>query len=411
MVNGLLKTAQGPPPGAPTTLVPPQDVTMKFEAMKCLVAILRSMGDWMNKQLRIPDPYSQNTEITDGNTGGSNELPLGNGNISEEPAEVHDSHSETANGTSEVASIELRRAYKLELQMSPDDFIRNNRGIDDGKDLPEEYLRSLSAYYSATDVVILRFMIEVCWAPMLAAFSVPLDQSDDETVISLCLEGFRSAVHVTAVMSMETQRDAFVTSLAKFTSLHSAADIKQKNIDAIKELRKLILFVKCFQAILYIADEDGNYLQEAWEHVLTCVSRFEHLHLLGEGAPPDATFFTIQQTELDTSNQTKSSILTTTKKKGPSSVVARRGTYDSASVSGQASGVVTSEQMNNLISNLNLLEQVGIAEVNRIFVRSEKLNSEAIINFVKALCKVSMEELRSASDPRVFSLTKIVEIA
>lgn len=27
--------------------------------------------------------------------------------------------------------------------MSPDDFIRNNRGIDDGKDLPEEYMRSL----------------------------------------------------------------------------------------------------------------------------------------------------------------------------------------------------------------------------------------------------------------------------
>lgn len=29
------------------------------------------------------------------------------------------------------------------MQMSADDFIRNNRGIDDGKDLPEEYLRSL----------------------------------------------------------------------------------------------------------------------------------------------------------------------------------------------------------------------------------------------------------------------------
>jgi len=29
------------------------------------------------------------------------------------------------------------------VQMSADDFIRNNRGIDDGKDLPEEYLRSL----------------------------------------------------------------------------------------------------------------------------------------------------------------------------------------------------------------------------------------------------------------------------
>ena len=45
------------------------------------------------------------------------------------------------------------------------------------------------------------------------------------------------------------------------------------------------------QTLLTIADEDGNYLQEAWEHILTCVSRFEHLHLLGEGAPSDATFF------------------------------------------------------------------------------------------------------------------------
>lgn len=170
------------------------------------------------------------------------------------------------------------------------------------------------------------------------------------------------------------------------------------------------------QAVLLIADEDGNYLQEAWEHILTCVSRFEHLHLLGEGAPPDATFFAIQQNELDKSRQTKSSILPVLKKKGPGHIsntaaTARRGSYDSAGVGGHASGVVTSEQMNNLISNLNMLEQVGMAEMNRIFTRSQKLNSEAIIDFVKALCKVSMEELRSTSNPRVFSLTKIVEIA
>ncbi|KAF2589387.1 hypothetical protein F2Q70_00042237 [Brassica cretica] len=189
--------------------------------------------------------------------------------------------------------------------MTADGFIRNNRGIDDGKDLPEEYLRALyerisrneikmkddglgpqqkqpanssrllgldtilnivvprrgddlymetsddlirhmqerfkekarkseSVYYAASDVVILRFMVEVCWAPMLAAFSVPLDQSDDAVITTLCLEGFHHAIHVTSVMSLKTHRDAFVTSLAKFTSLHSPADIKQKNIEAIK---------------------------------------------------------------------------------------------------------------------------------------------------------------------------------
>jgi brefeldin A-inhibited guanine nucleotide-exchange protein len=77
-------------------------------------------------------------------------------------------------------------------------------------------------------------MLEACWAPMLAAFSVTLGQTDDEVVTFHCLEGFRYAIHVTAVMGMQTQRDAFVTSVAKFTSLHSAADIKQKNIDAVK---------------------------------------------------------------------------------------------------------------------------------------------------------------------------------
>lgn len=67
--------------------------------------------------------------------------------------------------------------------------------------------------------------------------------------------------------------------------------------------------------------------------------------------------------------------------------------------------------MTNLVSNLNMLEQVGSFEMNRIFTGSQRLNSEAIIAFVKALCKVSMEELCSTSIPRVFSLTKIVEIA
>lgn len=91
-----------------------------------------------------------------------------------------------------------------------------------------------SVYYAATDVELLRPMVDVTWAPMLAAFSVPLDKSEDEVVTFQCLEGFRHAIHITSVLTMRTQRDAFITSLAKFTSLHSAADIKQKNIDAIK---------------------------------------------------------------------------------------------------------------------------------------------------------------------------------
>lgn len=117
MVNGLLKTAQGVPPGVTTTLLPPQDVVLKLEAMKCLVAILKSMGDWMNKQLRIPDPYSPKRIEPTENGSESGNLPMPNGNVDESVKES-DTHSEVSSEASDVSTIEQRRAYKLELQVN-----------------------------------------------------------------------------------------------------------------------------------------------------------------------------------------------------------------------------------------------------------------------------------------------------
>ncbi|XP_062229284.1 brefeldin A-inhibited guanine nucleotide-exchange protein 1-like isoform X1 [Phragmites australis] len=358
-------------------------------------------------------------------------------------------------------------------KMSKADFMRNNRGIDNGKDLPEDYLSALydqivnneikmsadssvsqtkqpnsvskllgldniinfvnwrlaedkaegandflikhiqekfkakrgkleSTFYVVADATILRFMMESCWAPVMAAFSVPLDQCDDKASTSQCLKGLRFAVHILSVMCMQTQRDAFLTSIAKFTSLHSAADMKQKNVDAMK-------------AIISIAIEDGNYLQEAWEHVLTCLSRFEHLHLLGEGVPTDASFLTVSQVESEEKTQKSTSVLSSKKNnalQNPAVMAAvRGGTYDSTVAKTSASALVTPEQINNFLSNINLLDQIGIVELNHIFAHSQRLNSDAIVAFVKALCKVSMTELQSPTDPRIFCLTKIVEIA
>ncbi|CAI9104846.1 OLC1v1003623C4 [Oldenlandia corymbosa var. corymbosa] len=602
-VNGLLKTALGPPPGSTTTLSPVHDITFRVESVKCLVRIIKSMGSWMDQQMKAGElhpPLSEN-DISESSTMVSEEVNFTDLEL----------NSEVNSEYSDAATVEQRRAYKLEIQkgvslfnrkpskgieflistkkvgsspeavalflkntsglnetmigdylgeredfplkimhayvdsfnfegmdfgeairfflrgfrlpgeaqkidrimekfaeryckcnsnsftsadtayvlaysvimlntdahncmvkdkMTKADFIRNNRGIDGGKDLQEEYLGALydqivkneikmnadssvpqnrqgnglnilqglesilnlvwkqneekpvsangylirhiqeqfkaksgkseSVYHAVSDPAILRFMVEVCWGPMLAAFSVTVDQSDDKEATSLCLLGFRHAVHVTAVLGMQTQRDAFVTTVAKFTNLHCAADMKQKNVDAVK-------------AMITIAIEDGNYLHEAWEHILTCLSRFEHLQLLGEGAPSDASFFTVETDEKTTSLKGA-----TVKKKGnlqnPAVVaVVRGGSYDSTSVgmNSSSSGLVTSEQISNFITNLNLLDQVGSFELNHIFAHSQRLNSEAIVAFVRALSKVSMSELQSPTDPRVFSLTKIVEVA
>lgn len=608
-VNGLLKTALGPPAGSTTLLSPVKDLTFRVESVKCLVRIVKSMGAWMDQQLKIGESsLSNKSSVVSGSVDIHSALNGEEGMIAE-----YELHSESNSESSDAATLEQRRAYKLEIQkgislfnrkpskgveflintkkvggspedvasflkntaglnptvigdylgeredfplkvmhayvdafnfekmdlgeairyflrgfrlpgeaqkidrimekfaeryckcnpnsfksadtayvlaysvimlntdahnsmvkdkMTKADFIRNNRGIDDGKDLPEEYLGALydqivkneikmnaensqprskqvnglnrllgldgilnlvmgkqpeekplgtngllikniqeqfkaksgkseSVFYAVSDVSILRFMVEVCWGPMLAAFSMTLDQSDDKLATSECLQGFRYAVHVTAVLSMQTQRDAFVTSLAKFTYLHCAADMKQKNVDAMK-------------TIMSIAIENGNYLQEAWEHILTCLSRFEHLQLLGEGVPPDASFLSMSNAEPE-QKSLKSSDLNSLKKKGalqnPAvAAVVRGGSYDSSTLANSPK-LVTSEQVTNFISNLHLLDQIGSYELNHIFAHSQRLNSEAIVSFVRALCKVSMSELQSPTDPRVFSLTKIVEIA
>ncbi|XP_031128388.1 brefeldin A-inhibited guanine nucleotide-exchange protein 1 [Ipomoea triloba] len=606
-VNGLLKTALGPPPGSTTSLSPAQDMTFRLESVKCLVRIINSMGAWMDQQLKVGE--SNPVKFSDSESKMENITPHSEeGNLAD-----FELHLEASSEFSNAVTLEQRRAYKLEIQkgvslfnrkpskgidflmnnkkignspeevasflkntsglnatmigdylgereefplkvmhayvdsfnfeqmdfgeairyflrgfrlpgeaqkidrimekfaeryckcnpnsftsaetayvlaysvimlntdahnnmvkdkMTKADFIRNNRGIDNGKDLPEDYLGSLydqivkneikmnadssaqqskqgnslnkllglegilnlvwkqteekplgtngdlirhiqeqfkaksakseSIFYTVANPAILRFMVEVCWGPMLAAFSVTLDQSDDKTATALCLQGFRHAVHVTAFMGMQTQRDAFVTTVAKFTYLHCAADMKQKNVDAVK-------------AIISIAIEDGNFLQESWEHILTCLSRFEHLQLLGEGAPSDASFLTTATAETE-EKALKSASFPSLKRKGtlqnPAvAAVVRGGSYDSTRHGVNSPVLVSPEQINNFISNLNLLDQIGNFELNHIFAHSQRLNSEAIVAFVRALCKVSMSELQSPTDPRVFSLTKIVEVA
>lgn len=54
---------------------------------------------------------------------------------------------------------------------------------------------------------------------------------------------------------------------------------------------------------------------------------------------------------------------------------------------------------------------LGIAQLRLLLARSDRLDSEAIVEFVRALCAVAQEELRPVASPRVYSLTKIIEIS
>eukprot|EP00898_Chlorokybus_atmophyticus_P005745 jgi/Chlat1/6171/Chrsp41S05714 len=141
-------------------------------------------------------------------------------------------------------------------------------------------------FYSARLGEHARPMMEAAGWPVLAALSAALedamggggggggvDHAGEGTVMqqssraastALCLEGFRLAANLACVLGLETLRDAFLTSLAKFTSLKSTRELRLRSIDAMKTL-------------LTVAMSQGNALQDSWLTVIDCLSRIEQL--------------------------------------------------------------------------------------------------------------------------------------
>lgn len=80
-----------------------------------------------------------------------------------------------------------------------------------------------------------------------------------------------------ARLNMETERDAFVCSLAKFTYLATIKGLQQKNIE-------------CIRLMLEIGLAEGNHLCSSWSYVLHCISHLERLQIV-RTLKPDAHYF------------------------------------------------------------------------------------------------------------------------
>ncbi|KAH9954231.1 hypothetical protein BC827DRAFT_1262273 [Russula dissimulans] len=312
-------------------------------------------------------------------------------------------------------------------RMTKNDFLKNNRGINDGADLPEDLLGSIyddivnneirmkdevdailgqaaasgpgiagalvsvgrnlqreaymlqssgmanktealfktlmhtqrkgskssDHFYSASHFVHVRPMFEVAWIPVLAGISGPLQQTDDMEVVELCLDGFKNAIRIVCFFDLELERNAFVTTLAKFTFLNNLGEMKAKNMDAIK-------------ALLDVAVTEGNNLKGSWHEVLSCVSQLEHMQLISSGVDvPDG----------------------------------RKGKVR--------------KLPNEELVNESRSTHITVA-ADMVFSLSHYLSGTAIVDFVQALCDVSWEEIQSSGlsqHPRLFSLQKLVEIS
>jgi len=69
--------------------------------------------------------------------------------------------------------------------------------------------------YTLHKVELIRPMVEAVGWPLLATFSVIMEEGDNKSRVLLCMEGFKAGIHITHVLEMDTMRYAFLTSLVR----------------------------------------------------------------------------------------------------------------------------------------------------------------------------------------------------
>lgn len=119
-------------------------------------------------------------------------------------------------------------------------------------------------FHTSYQIELVRPMVEAVGWPLLATFSVTMEEGDNKPRVVLCMEGFRAGIHITHVLGMDTMRYAFLTSLVRFNFLHAPKDMRSKNVEALRTL-------------LALCESETEALQDTWNAVLECISRLEYI--------------------------------------------------------------------------------------------------------------------------------------
>ncbi|KAK4564844.1 hypothetical protein RGQ29_006776 [Quercus rubra] len=119
-------------------------------------------------------------------------------------------------------------------------------------------------FYTPQQIELVRPMVEAVGWPLLATFSVTMEEGENKPRVVLCMEGFKAGIHITHVLGMDTMRYAFLTSLVRFTFLHAPKEMRSKNMEALRTL-------------LSLCNSETDSLQDTWNAVLECVSRLEFI--------------------------------------------------------------------------------------------------------------------------------------
>lgn len=350
---------------------------------------------------------------------------------------------------------------QVKKRMTLEDFIKNNSGIDDGKDLPADLLEGI--YHEIRDNEI-KLKSEQ-HAALLAG---------DQTAVSPATSGFFSGrdlnkeAYIHASREMSTMTEKLVRSLGKklkaddspnvfyaASSVHHVKsifdtvwmsilagltapfkeydeeDVTKVCLEGIKLsikiscmfelqyakksfIRALVQFqslhniediraknVEAIYIMLEIAVSEGNALQKSWYDVLTSISQLERLQLIAQGIDQDSI------PDVSIAKLVSRNSLESVSTSGGFFGFARETTAAQSAALKFHNQHLSAEAAQYLSRT-----EMGVA-MDRVYTNSAELSGDAIKDFVEALSQVATEEIESSgqsAEPRMFSLQKMVDI-
>ena len=202
---------------------------------------------------------------------------------------------------------------QVKKKMTVEEFIRNNRKINEGEDLPEEMLVDLYQSIATHEIriqadgnksgmshaqwvdVVKRSaspegilvsctmqpvfdsdMFAMIWGPTIASISVVFDQAEDESIVQYTIDGFLSVAHLASVLHFCDAIDNLVISLCKFiTTLNPKANESEAFIEDSKAMLALV-------TMFCIVNQYGDCVRSGWRSVVDCILKLHRLHLLPE---------------------------------------------------------------------------------------------------------------------------------
>ncbi|KAK4376641.1 hypothetical protein RND71_002937 [Anisodus tanguticus] len=211
---------------------------------------------------------------------------------------------------------------QVKKKMTEEDFIRNNRHINGGNDLPREFLSELyhsicnneirttpeqgagfaemnpsrwidlmhkskktSPYIMCDSKAYLDHdMFAIMSGPTIAAISVVFDHAEHEDVYQACIDGFLAVAKISACHHLEDVLDDLVVSLCKFTTLLNPSLVEEPVLAFGDDAKAR----KATVTVFTIANKCGDFIRTGWRNILDCILRLHKLGLLPARVASDA---------------------------------------------------------------------------------------------------------------------------